>query len=262
MVLERYRSKEDFAEVHLKSETFGNFFKLVQSIEAVETSLKEFSSEEMVPQLKAFSPGPNAAVEAPQKLVAKGALILAGSRTGARPAYVKEAEALGELVVKTLQRPFLYGGGTIGLMGAAANAAKRVPGSHVVAVIPEALKPREVSGDMICDKLYVSEDMSERKSIMLRHADMIIALPGGFGTFDELFEYLTLFQLNAARQKIGLLNVEGFFNTFIAHVEFLIAEGFLNKEAMGYFVIEPTAAELVEALQRFTPPPASLPLQW
>eukprot|EP00796_Vickermania_ingenoplastis_P006788 gene6788-4870_t len=274
-VLERYSCKRDFEEVHLKSKTFEEFFALVQTLKVVgEPKLQQLSNENALATtaLKEHKEqSADAPVEPPHPLVKKGVLILAGSRSGNSPAFEQEAHALGELIITKLQRSFLYGGGNIGLMGAAARSAKAAaealkqkdPGSiiRVVAVIPTALTPREVTGELISDVLYVPETMSERKTIMLKHADMILALPGGFGTFDELYEYLTLFQLHATRVKIGLVNVNNFFQPFLDHLQALVREGFVPEEALRFFVVRNTAAELVDAIETFTPPPPALKLK-
>lgn len=98
--------------------------------------------------------------------------------------------------------------------------------------------------------------MSERKSVMFASADTVIALPGGIGTFDELLEVFTLFQLNAFRPKIGIVNVNGFFDPFLDLLRHLIKEGFLEPHILNCFVIEDTALKVAQALENFTPPPS------
>lgn len=274
-VLERYASERDFKEVHFKSKTFGEFFALVQTLKVVGApALEQFSDEIAAPALRAAGAGKRgaAALESPLPLVAKGVLLLAGSREGAKPSYMKEAARLGELIIKKMQLPLVYGGGTIGLMGAAAKAAvqagKEVGGGwqqgvpKVVAIIPQAMFPREVSGEMVGDMIYTPATMHQRKEMMITHATHVIALPGGLGTFDELFEYLTLFQVNATQAKIGLLNVDGFFDSFLQHLQHLVREGFVGGDVTGYFVVKNTAEDLVEALKAFQAPEPASRLEW
>lgn len=264
LVHERYCSQDDFTEVHLKSAAFAEFFQLVQSLETVSTSLQKFESNGVETKLQPYVPAYSDShpLEAPQKRAEKGVLVLGGSRAGNHPAYAAEAASMGQQIVQAMRLPFIYGGGTIGLMGAAARAAHATEGGKVISIIPKALMPREITGEVIGDVIYFPETMSDRKTIMLKHCAVIIALPGGMGTFDELYEFLVLFQLNAAHQKIGLLNVENFFDSFVDHLKFLIKEGFVEKNVLQFFVVKSTAKELAEALLSFVPPPPSLALKW
>ncbi|EPY23841.1 lysine decarboxylase-like protein [Strigomonas culicis] len=214
---------------------------------ASEAALRQIAAEGEVP---ASGEGPMTA------LLQKGVLVFGGARPGQHASYTEEAAALGTYIAQTLQRPLVYGGGTVGIMGAAAQAAASA-GGRVVAIIPAALKPREASGDMIGDLVYTTETMSERKSIMFAHADTVVALPGGVGTFDELLEVITLHQLNAYRPKIGVVNANHFFDPFLQLLRHLIAEGFVEEAVLDMVVVRPTALELMEALRDMPLPQSS-----
>lgn len=188
-----------------------------------------------------------------------GVLVFCGSREGRHPEYAAAGQKLGELIGQS-GRNLVYGGGTVGIMGAVARGCHNV-GGGVIGVIPRALKPKEVAGDMI-GTVFFTDTMSTRKSIMFAHSSTVIALPGGIGTFDELLEVLTLFQLNAYRPAIGLLNVRGFFDPFQGMLKQMVEEGFLNADAMGYFVVSSDPVDLMDRLAKFQPPGSVKELKW
>ncbi|CAJ1021767.1 putative Antibiotic biosynthesis monooxygenase/SLOG cluster4 family/Possible lysine decarboxylase [Leishmania utingensis] len=261
LVLERYSSMRDFEEIHMKSAPLQNLFKAVAGIAVEEQKLTLCSKATSQPAIdRKPQVWPDKAIDDP--LLQKGVLVFGGARSGNKPAYAQEAKALAKYIVEVAKQPVIYGGGTVGVMGELAKEAQALNGK-VISVIPNALSEREVSGSMIGDRIYMTATMSERKSIMFAHANTVVALPGGVGTFDELLEVITLFQLNAYRPKIGLVNVEGFFEVFIALLKHLIAEGFLEEKVLGFLVIRPTATEVMEALKSFTPPPSpAFTLTW
>ncbi|CBZ25438.1 ysine decarboxylase-like protein [Leishmania mexicana MHOM/GT/2001/U1103] len=254
LVLERYNSMRDFEDTHLKSAPLQNLFKVVAGIAVEEQKLTVYSSVASQPAMDS-RPQVWSDKDVDDPLLQKGVLVFAGSRSGSKPAYTQEAKALAKYIVEEAKQPVVYGGGTVGIMGALAKEAQALNGK-IISIIPNALSEREVSGAMIGDRIYTAATMSERKSIMFAHSNTVVALPGGVGTFDELLEVITLFQLNAYRPKIGIVNVDGFFDPFVALLRHLIAEGFVEEKVFDFLVIKPTAVEVMEALKSFVPPPS------
>lgn len=245
MIIERYKSVEDLEITHRSSEPFKAFCAALGPLDIIE----EKSNAKYFSELLRSEP-PTAAPDAQTSTTVaaqskKGCLVFCGSRPGTKPEYTTAAEAIGAGLARR-RKTLVYGGGTVGIMGALAKAAASNEGS-VQSVIPRALLPREVSGDSI-GQVFVTDTMAERKSIMFGLSDVVIALPGGIGTFDELLEVLTLFQLSAYRPKIGLLNVSEFYKPFLDMLTHLIAEGFLEENAMRYFVVCSDPEELLKAL--------------
>ena len=152
--------------------------------------------------------------------------VLAGSRYGTRPEYRTAAEALGRvLVARGLE--LVYGGARVGLMGVIADTVL-AGGGRVTGVIPEALVAREVAHTGL-DDLRIVDSMHERKATMADLSDGFVALPGGWGTFDELFEILTWAQLGLHAKPVGIFNVAGYFDPLIALVTHSINEGFVPR---------------------------------
>ncbi len=150
--------------------------------------------------------------------------VYCGSRPGARPAYTAAAQALGQAIGQRGWQ-LVYGGGKVGLMGEVADATLAA-GGRVVGVIPESLRLREV-GHQGLDELHVVPTMHVRKQMMAERAQAFIALPGGIGTLEELYEVLTWHQLGYHDQPIGLLNVEGYYDRLLQFMEHSVDEGFL-----------------------------------
>lgn len=177
--------------------------------------------------------------------------VFCGSNVGTRPAYVEHARLLGSLLAE--QRiGVVYGGGSIGLMGALAEAAARA-GGEVIGVIPEALIVHE-RGDTAVGELRVVTTMHERKALMVELSDAFIVLPGGFGTLDEFFETVSWAQLGIHRKPIGLLNTEGFFDSLLAAIAHAVAEGFIKPMYTGLFTMAPDPATLLDRVLTFRPP--------
>jgi uncharacterized protein (TIGR00730 family) len=151
----------------------------------------------------------------------------------------------------------VYGGGKTGLMGAMADAAMDA-GGEVIGIMPQMLVDKEIAHARIKD-FRVTDSMHERKKMMVDISDAVIALPGGFGTVDELFEVLTWAQIGLHDRPIGLLDVEGYWDPLVALAEHVTAEGFAAKEHEGLFVVDDDPARLVAALRAFKPPPAGDP---
>lgn len=156
--------------------------------------------------------------------------VYCGSRAGARPDYLALANQLGQAIGRRGWQ-LVYGGGRVGLMGAVADAALAA-GARVVGVIPQSLMRLEV-GHAGLSELHVVQTMHERKQMMAERADAFIALPGGIGTFEELFEVWTWRHLGYHRQPIGLLDAAGYYTDLLAFLRHTRAEGFVNDEQMA-----------------------------
>lgn len=176
----------------------------------------------------------------------KRVCVFCGSSSGKSPAYRRLAEELGTSLAKA-NLEVVYGGGRAGLMGALADAALAA-GGRVIGVIPEALAERELQHGGLSEG-HVVPDMHSRKALMAKLADAFVALPGGFGTLDELFEILTWAQLGFHRKPVGLLEVEGFFGPLLEFLRKLVSEGFVSPENLRYVQLYHSPAALLETLR-------------
>jgi uncharacterized protein (TIGR00730 family) len=177
--------------------------------------------------------------------------VYCGSNTGADPAYAEAARAFGELLAGR-GLGLVYGGGSVGLMGAVADAALDA-GASAVGVIPEALDEREVAHRGVTE-LRVVDSMHERKAEMVELADGFVALPGGLGTLEELSEVLTWAQLGIHTDPCGVLNVEGYYDGLVEHVEHAVAEGFVRPEHRNLLTVADDGAALLDAFAAHDPP--------
>jgi uncharacterized protein (TIGR00730 family) len=182
--------------------------------------------------------------------------VYCGSAFGARDSYRAGAERLGRLVAER-GIELVYGGGRVGLMGSVADGALAA-GGRVIGVIPRALMDRELGHTGIQD-LRVVADMHERKMMMADLADGFVAMPGGWGTLEELTEMLTWLQLGIHAKPIGLLNLDGYFDGFLTFAETMIAERFVRPEHRMLFQVDSDPAPLLDRLQTPTAPP---PTKW
>lgn len=171
--------------------------------------------------------------------------VYCGSRFGASPAFLAAAQSLGRLIGERGWR-LVYGGGNVGLMGATADAALAA-GAEVVGVIPERLKTLEV-GHLGLTELIVVESMHERKREMAERADVFVALPGGIGTFEELFEVWTWRHLGYHDQPIGLLNVSGFYDPLLAFMQHTLDAGFIDAQQQAMLTVDADPATLLDKL--------------
>eukprot|EP00762_Andalucia_godoyi_P000173 ANDGO_02351.mRNA.1 Cytokinin riboside 5'-monophosphate phosphoribohydrolase LOG2 len=162
--------------------------------------------------------------------------VFCGSSSGNDPVFATKATELGQLFASHNIR-LVYGGGGIGIMGAVARGAAD-SGAAVLGVIPESLAPREVSGTSPPGEVVVVKTMHERKQLMASNADAFIALPGGIGTLEELFEMATWTQLGIHRKVIGVLNVNGFYEPLRTLITQLVETGFLGKKYADNFIYE------------------------
>lgn len=187
--------------------------------------------------------------------------VFCGSSPGKNPSYQLAAIQLGqELVERSID--LVYGGGSIGLMGLVSQAVFD-GGRHVLGVIPKTLMPRELTGETVGEVRAVS-GMHQRKAEMARLADAFIALPGGYGTLEELLEVITWAQLGIHKKPVGLLNVDGYYNSLLSFIDKAVDEGFITPDSRHIIVSAPTAHELICKLEEYDPnhPGVASSLQW
>ena len=173
--------------------------------------------------------------------------IFCGSSAGTNPAYRSAAERLGTFLARS-GRSLVYGGGRVGLMGALADAALAA-GGRVIGVIPEALVAREIAHSGLTE-LHVTTGMHARKARMAELADAFVAMPGGFGTLDELFEIVTWAQLEIHAKPIGLLNFAGYFDPLIRYLDHAVDQGFVRPEHRALLHVAEDPASLLELMGR------------
>ncbi|XP_008220501.1 PREDICTED: cytokinin riboside 5'-monophosphate phosphoribohydrolase LOG8 isoform X1 [Prunus mume] len=176
--------------------------------------------------------------------------VFCGSNSGRRKVFSDAALELGNELVKR-KIDLVYGGGSVGLMGLISQTVYD-GGCHVLGVIPKALMPLEISGPTVGEVRTVT-DMHERKASMAQEADAFIALPGGYGTMEELLEIITWAQLGIHMKPVGLLNVDGYYNSLLALFDNGVEEGFIKPCARHIVVSAPTAKELVVKMEQYTP---------
>jgi uncharacterized protein (TIGR00730 family) len=176
--------------------------------------------------------------------------VFCGSNKGTRPAYTEAAERLGELLARE-KIELVYGGGMVGLMGVVADAALR-HGGHVIGVIPQSLVIKEVVHEKLPD-LRVVKNMHERKALMAELADGFIALPGGYGTYEEIFEVLAWSQLGWHQKPIGLLDTAGFYRSLLEFLDRATSEGFIRPKHRELVLVENDAEKLLPRLKTFKP---------
>lgn len=177
--------------------------------------------------------------------------VFCGSSTGSNPAYIALANDLADYFVEKQIR-LINGGGSIGLMGVMADRMLK-HGGVCIGVIPLALKDKEVAHTGMSE-LIVVPDMHARKLIMVNLSDAFIAIPGGFGTLDELFETLTWAQLHLHNKPVGVLNIAGYFDPLLAQLDHMVKEGFLKPEARALLYSSDRLEELMEKFISHLPP--------
>ncbi len=185
--------------------------------------------------------------------------VFCGSNAGHDARYRAEAEALGRLLAgRGIE--LVYGGGNVGLMGALADACLAADGT-VIGVIPETLLGKEVAGRHVdhraLTRLEVVDSMHTRKARMAELADGFIALPGGFGTFEEFCEILTWGQLGFHVKPMGLLNVGGFYDPLLALFDHAVHEGFLRPQNRAMALADTDSGRLLDAMAAYRPEPVS-----
>ncbi len=177
--------------------------------------------------------------------------IFCGASRGFRKEYVQKATELGTYLAEHQIR-MVFGGGKIGMMGAIADAMIAKKG-RVVGVMPDLLRHEEVEHKGI-DKMIISENMSDRKVIISKLVDGYIALPGGFGTLDEIFEALTLGQLGIESKPVGILNTNGFFDFLLQQLDKMVLEGFLKAENRAAIIVNDSVLELLQEMNAYVAP--------
>ncbi|KAJ7531035.1 hypothetical protein O6H91_14G029700 [Diphasiastrum complanatum] len=176
--------------------------------------------------------------------------VFCGSNSGKKRSYSDAALDLGrEMVQRKID--LVYGGGSVGLMGLIARQVDE-GGCHVTGVIPKALMPREITGQSVGEVLAVS-DMHQRKAEMARQADAFVALPGGYGTLEELLEMITWSQLGIHNKPVGLLNVDGYYNPLLSLFDKGCEEGFIHSGFRQIVVSASSANELICKLEDYVP---------
>lgn len=171
--------------------------------------------------------------------------VYCGSRPGTMPAYTQVATQVGQWIGEH-QGQLVYGGGSQGLMGTVARSAKSA-GANVVGVIPHALAAKETANES-CDELHMVDNMHQRKFMMAERADAFLALPGGIGTFEELFEVWTWRQLEFHNKPIGLLNVNGYYDGLIQFMQNTVANGFVSDWQIDFVLVSDNFQDLLPLL--------------
>ena len=180
--------------------------------------------------------------------------VFCGSNFGRLPAYAEAAALLGQ----TLAREgigLVYGGASVGLMGTVADAALAA-GGEVIGVLPQALKDKELA-HLGLTELHVVASMHERKALMADLSDGFIALPGGVGTLEELFEIWTWGQLGFHRKPAGILNIAGYYDALAAFLDHVAGEGFMKAENRAMLLAEEDPSRLIAAMRAYQPPTVS-----
>jgi uncharacterized protein (TIGR00730 family) len=177
--------------------------------------------------------------------------VFCGSSEGAREEYAEAARRLGAALAGRGMR-LVFGGGRVGLMGVVADAVLDA-GGEAVGVMPEALLEKEI-GHQGLTELRVAGTMHERKAIMADLADAFVALPGGYGTFEEFLEMLTWAQLSLHEKPCGLLDTAGFYGPLVSLFDHAASEGFVRAEHRSLILLENDPERMLDLLQTHTPP--------
>jgi uncharacterized protein (TIGR00730 family) len=171
--------------------------------------------------------------------------VYCGAAAGVRAEYLEAAREFGTLLASR-RMTLVYGGGHVGLMGAMADAAL-AGGGHVIGIIPQQLIDKEL-GHRGISELRVVRDMHERKQQMASHADAFVALPGGWGTLEEMTEMLTWLQLGFHKKPVGILNIAGFYDALLQFAAHMEREGFLRNGGEPLFEVDSRADHLLDRL--------------
>jgi hypothetical protein len=177
--------------------------------------------------------------------------VFCGSSLGFSEVYKNDAIKLGNYFAEN-KISLVYGGGKIGMMGVLADTMLNKNG-EVIGVIPGLLRHEEVAHSSISE-MIVTKTMSDRKVTISKLVDGYIALPGGFGTLDEIFEALTLSQLGIEQKPVGILNTNGFFNHLIKQLEVMVTEGYLKESNKKMLIIAATVEDLITKMEAYKAP--------
>ncbi|MDP1636222.1 MAG: TIGR00730 family Rossman fold protein [Gallionellaceae bacterium] len=181
----------------------------------------------------------------------KSICVYCGSNPGRQDAYSNAAHDLAKSLVDRNLR-LVYGGASVGIMGMVADAVLQL-GGQAVGVIPEALARKEVAHTNLAE-LHVTQSMHERKTLMAELSDGFIALPGGIGTLEEIFEIWTWAQLGFHRKPCGLLNIEGYFDSLTTFLDHAVAEQFVKKPHRSMLIVEHEPEALLDRFTSYEPP--------
>jgi uncharacterized protein (TIGR00730 family) len=180
----------------------------------------------------------------------KSICVFCGSSMGNRPEYRKGAEELGRLILERNIR-LIYGGANVGLMQVLADLVLQ-GGGEVIGIMPRLLVEKEVA-HLNLTQMHIVESMSERKSLMVELSDAFIAMPGGFGTLDELAEVITYNQLRLTDKPIGILNIAGYFDPLLTFFDHITSEGFLRPEHRQNLIVDENINGLIMKMMDFKP---------
>lgn len=177
--------------------------------------------------------------------------VFCASSLGNNPIYAQTAYELGKILAEN-QIDLIYGGAQVGLMGKVAEGCLENKGK-VIGIIPAFLKTKEIAHASLTELITV-QTMHERKALMHDKSDAFIALPGGFGTLEELFEILTWAQLNLHQKPVGILNINGYYDPLIQLVETMITSGLLNEQYRGMLLISDSIEDLISQMNLYEVP--------
>jgi uncharacterized protein (TIGR00730 family) len=181
----------------------------------------------------------------------KAVCVYCGSSFGTKPVYAEAARSFGRALVEA-DLALVYGGGKVGLMGTIADAVMAA-GGRAIGVIPELLVSKEVGHNGLTE-LHVVPDMHHRKKMMADLSDAFVAMPGGVGTFEELFEVYTWAQLGYHQKPVALLNIDGYYDPLISMLTHTVDEGFMRKSYLDILQIDSQSANLIGKLKAYQPP--------
>jgi uncharacterized protein (TIGR00730 family) len=181
----------------------------------------------------------------------KAVCVYCGSSPGASPIYTEAARAFGRALVAA-DLGLVYGGGKVGLMGVIADTVM-AEGGRAIGVIPELLVNKEVGHEGLSE-LHVVPDMHHRKKMMADLSDAFVAMPGGAGTLEELFEVYTWAQLGYHHKPVAVLNIDGFYDPLIALLRHTVREGFMRQTYFDLLQMDSDPAALIAKLERYRPP--------
>jgi len=185
------------------------------------------------------------------KFIMKSIVVFCGSSYGYNEIYADTAYQVGSLLAeKNIE--LIYGGSKLGLMGAVAEGALQ-NGGRVTGIIPRFLRTKEIAHENLTELVLV-ETMHERKLKMHERSDGILALPGGWGTMEELFEMMTWAQLGLHSKPIGVLNINGFYEPFMAFLNNMVTEGLLKEDCMKMLMMSSDIFEVLENMWKYEPP--------
>lgn len=181
----------------------------------------------------------------------KSVCVFCGSSFGSNPAYEQAARQMGSAIASA-GLALVYGGAKVGLMGAVADAALE-KGGTVIGVLPKSLQEKELA-HMGLSELHVVSSMHERKALMAERSDAFVAMPGGAGTMEELFEVWTWGQLGLHEKPCGFLNTNGFYDRLIEFLDFQTAEGFMKPVMRNMVQVSSSPEGLLDLFRAYTPP--------